>query len=34
LVTVKPKGLTALRATAGAIRAMVGELGDLLEKST
>ena len=34
LVSVKPKGLTALRATAGAIRAMVGELGDVLEGRT
>jgi DNA-binding PadR family transcriptional regulator len=30
LVTVRPSGLAAVRATAGAIRAMVGELGDII----
>ena len=30
LVTVRPAGLAAVRATTGAIRAMVGEIGDLL----
>lgn len=30
LVTVLPSGLASVRATAGAIRAMVGDLGDLI----
>jgi PadR family transcriptional regulator PadR len=30
LVAVRPAGLAAVRATAGAIRAMVGELGDVI----
>jgi DNA-binding PadR family transcriptional regulator len=30
LVTVRPRGLAALRATAGAIRAMMGNLGRIL----
>jgi DNA-binding PadR family transcriptional regulator len=30
LVTVRPSGLAAVRATTGAIRAMVGELGDVI----
>ena len=30
LVTVLPSGLAAVRATTGAIRAMAGEVGDLL----
>lgn len=30
LVTVLPSGLAAVRATTGAIRAMAGEIGDLL----
>ena len=30
LVTVEPDGLTAARATTGAIRAMIGNLGDLV----
>ena len=30
LVSVRPSGLAAVRATTGAIRAMVGELGDVI----
>ena len=30
LVTVRPAGLAAVRATAGAIRAMLGDLGDVI----
>jgi len=30
LVAVRPSGLAAARATAGAIQAMVGELGDII----
>lgn len=30
LVTVRPPGLAAVRATTGAIRAMMGELGDVI----
>jgi PadR family transcriptional regulator PadR len=30
LVVVKPKGMVALRGTTAAIRAMVGELGEIL----
>jgi len=30
LVAVRPPGLAAVRATAGAIQAMVGELGDII----
>lgn len=30
LVTVEPRGVEALRATTGAIRAMTGDLGDVL----
>ena len=30
LVTVEPEGLTAVRATTGAIRSMIGDLGDLI----
>lgn len=30
LVKVEPEGLAAVRATTGAIRAMVGELGDVI----
>jgi DNA-binding PadR family transcriptional regulator len=30
LVTVRPSGVAAVRATAGAIQAMVGELGDII----
>ena len=30
LVTVRPSGLAAVRATAGAIQAMVGELGEII----
>ncbi|HJR60505.1 MAG TPA: helix-turn-helix transcriptional regulator [Vicinamibacterales bacterium] len=30
LVTLRPSGLTAVRATAGAIRVMVGELADII----
>ena len=33
LVTVRPKGLAALRATAGAIRAMMGDLGSIVGES-
>ena len=33
LVTVEPQGLTAVRATTGAILSMVGELGDLILES-
>jgi PadR family transcriptional regulator PadR len=33
LVTVRPAGLAAVRATAGAIRAMVGEIGHLIGES-
>lgn len=32
LVTVKPAGIAAVRATAGAIQAMVGDIRDLLEQ--
>lgn len=30
LVTVEPAGLAAVRATTGAIRSMIGELGDIV----
>lgn len=30
LVTVEPEGLEAVRATTGAIRAMIGDLGDVV----
>ena len=30
LVTVEPEGLSAVRATTGAIRSMIGELSDLV----
>lgn len=30
LVTVTPEGLAAVRATTGAIRSMIGDLGDLV----
>ena len=33
LVAVRPAGVAAVRATAGAIQAMVGELGDVLGDS-
>ena len=33
LVTVRPPGVAAVRATTGAIRAMVGELGELFGES-
>jgi PadR family transcriptional regulator PadR len=33
LVTVEPSGLAAVRATAGALRAMMGDLDGVLEKS-
>ena len=33
LVAVRPSGVAAVRATAGAIQAMVGELGDVLGDS-
>jgi DNA-binding PadR family transcriptional regulator len=34
LVAVRPAGLAAVRATAGAIQAMVGELGDILGETS
>ena len=34
LVTVRPSGLAAVRATTGAIRAMVGDLGDVLPETS
>ena len=34
LLTVRPAGLAAVRATAGAIRAMVGDLADLIGDPT
>jgi PadR family transcriptional regulator, regulatory protein PadR len=34
LVTVRPAGLAAVRATAGAIQAMVGDLADLIGRAT
>ena len=34
LVTVKPSGVAAVRATTGAIRAMVGDLGDILPETS
>ena len=34
LVSVRPSGLAAVRATTGAIRAMVGELGDVIGDTT
>jgi DNA-binding PadR family transcriptional regulator len=34
LVVVRPSGLAAVRATAGAIQAMVGDLGDLIRETS
>ena len=34
LVTVRPSGVAAVRATTGAIRAMVGDLGGIIEETT
>jgi len=34
LVSVRPSGLAAVRATTGAIRAMVGELADVIGETT